>query len=357
MEDNEKIFVNIMPWVGLQQEIKIGKTIFWPWNNSESQIANTKTRDMIQRYVSSFVDCQAKPVNTAAICSYQGRDFRNLTDDEWSEMRCGREALVFSVICPVVVQSIGGCSIGLCSAERFQVLGQELSSEDAKLYVQTGHNLTIGQFNVYRPLPVESAPLAQPNTILISAFNKVLVTSFSADLRTRLFRSLEWFRLAHVAADQVSEFSRIVMLATAFETLLEIPAQERDKSMFFTKEVERRFRRETSILDKREHKKKARAYTKAAWWAYDFYKLRNEIVHGDDVDPAKLRYNAHITQKDVADAVLYQIIFQTLFETSCIDCPSCLSHLSPTDQLDCLLAFEGFEDTQQHLGWMKKAEK
>jgi len=357
MGDDGKIFVSVIPWAGLQQEIQIGKTIFWPWNGSEAQVASEKTRDMIQRYVSWFVDHHGKPVTTLAMCSYKGKEFQQLSDDEWSEMRGGRDALVFSVICPVVVQSIGRCSVGLCSAERFQVLPQELSSEDTKLYVQTGHNLTIGQFSVHRPLGVESAPIAQPNTDLVSAFNKALAIDFPVGLRTRLFRSLEWFRLAHVAADQVSEFSRIVMLATAFETLLEIPAKERDKSMFFTKEIEKRFRTERSILETREHNKKMHEHSKAAWWAYDFYKLRNAIVHGDDVDPARLRHNTHITQKDAADAVLYQIIFQILFRRNCFDSSSYLSHLLAKDQEDCLLSFEGFEETQQNLGWMEKAEE
>ncbi|MBN1508174.1 MAG: hypothetical protein JW955_15090 [Sedimentisphaerales bacterium] len=352
MEHGAELSVSIMPWVGLQREVQIGSVKFWPWEAGRAGITDPVMKDTIQHYVDCFVDHQGNPVKTASVCSYKGKEFQCPTDNEWPEMRAARDALVFSVICPQVVRSIQGCSIGLCSAERFQVVGQQLKPGSTTLYVLAGYNTTFGQFKVPRPLTVSAGFLAQPESTLVSAFDRVFADSFPGDVRTRLFGSLEWFRLAHVEADQVSEFSRIVMMATAFETLLGIPAGERDKSLFFAKKVDERFRTQGSVYATRGHKNQDRKLTKAAWWAYDFYKLRNKIVHGDDVTPADIRYSDHVLQKSVADAALYQILFRLLCENGCIDYPSYTSHLPPEEREDCFLCFRGFEDTQQALGWM-----
>jgi len=356
MGHTEDVFVSIMPWAGLQQEIKIGNARFWPWEGTKAGMIDGATKDTVQRYLDCFVDDLGDAVKTVAVCSYEGKEFRCLTDSEMSEMRCARDALVFCVICPQVVQSIRGCSVGLCSAERFQVVGQQLEKGRTTLYVVSGHNTTLGQFKIHKPLAVSSGYLAQPEFPLIKAFDKVLGAGFPEGLRRRLFRSLEWFRLAHVEADQVSEQSRVVMMATAFETLLDIPAQTTDKSMFFADEVEKKFAIQESVCDSRVYKKEVHTRSRAAWWAYDYYKLRNKIVHGDDVCPADTRYGSHVGQKDVADLVLHSILFQVLCENDCVDYPPSMSRLTPEERADVLLCYEGFEEAQQILGWLQKQD-
>lgn len=354
--DGVPLFVSIMPWGGLQQEVRIGKTTFWPWRKTEDRVTDAATRETIQGYVSCFVDTAGQPVDTAMVCSHEGKDFKCPTDNEWDDIRCARDALVFSVICPEVVRSIKGCSIGLCSAERFQAIGQGLRPGETTLCVRSGYNLTLGQFKLHRPLSVGTGYLAQPEPTIIDAIDKALSDSFPRDVRTRVFRSFEWFRLAHVEADQVSEASKVVMMATAFETLLGISMNDKAKSVFFAKQVEARFQTEESEYATRTCKKQDHKYTKAAWWAYDFYKLRNRIVHGDQVGSADLRYNGHVSQKDVADAVFYQILFEMLYDNGCVDCPAILSHLASEERKGCLLVLEGFEATQEALGWVRTKE-
>ena len=354
MGHGEEAFVSIMPWAGLQHEVQIGNVKFWPWEENQAGGTDAATKDAIQHYVGCFVDHHGEPVKTVSVCSYKGKEFECPADSEWAEMRAARDVLVFSVICPQVVQSIRGCSIGLCSAERFQVVGQQLKRGDTTLYVLAGYNTTFGRFKIHRPLTVSSGPLAQPESALVNAFDRVFAGGFPDDLRTKLFRSLEWFRLAHVEADQVSEFSRIVMMATAFETLLGIPAQEGDKSMFFARKVEERFRTQGTAYATRRHKNQDHRLTKAAWWAYDFYKLRNKIVHGDDVEADRTLYSSHVRQKDVADLVLYQILFQILCENNCVGCPPYMSDLTSKERVDHLLYCAGLEKAQAILDWINE---
>ena len=68
---------------------------------------------------------------------------------------------------------------------------------------------------------------------------------------------------------------------------------------------------------------------------------------------AELWYDDHVSQKDVADAVFYQIVFEMLCDNGCVGYPAIMSGLAPEDRKGCLLALEGFEDTQEALGWVE----
>lgn len=98
-------------------------------------------------------------------------------------------------------------------------------------------------------------------------------------LPTRILRSLEWFRLAHYEAEGVPQFSRVVMMATAFEILLDLP--RRDKTRCFVQAINdklqsQQFRSGT----RRTRTKKYPGLILPAISAGAFYDLRSHIVHG-----------------------------------------------------------------------------
>ncbi len=362
MTENKQIVVCVMPWANLKQEVKIGKTTFWPWD--KGKVADASIGEVVQEYVRHFVDEHGKAVSTVAVCSYEGKGFLLPEEDGLVQMRSARDILVFSVICPQVITSIRGCSIGLCSAERFQVMGQGLDPDRRAIYVQSGYNTTMGDFTVSRPLCVAREELAQPKELLLAGFDKALSGTGPScgDLAGRLTRCLEWFRLAHAEPDQSSELSKIVMMATAFEVLLEFPKGR--KSHYFAQKIEEWLGNsdcvhETRSLKSHDGEKEDHTLSKAAWWAYDFYQLRNRIVHGDRVELDDTYYNSHITQRDVADAVLYDIVCLMLHRRGCLACKPDLAALCSGDSADkqqleeyLLLQEAGLDDVHRCLGWM-----
>jgi hypothetical protein len=50
----------------------------------------------------------------------------------------------------------------------------------------------------------------------------------------------------------------------------------------------------------------------AEWWSYDFYELRNSIVHGDNVPPERLKYNNKFSHIDIADIVFYECMIDII---------------------------------------------
>jgi len=140
------------------------------------------------------------------------------------------------------------------------------------------------------------------------AINKLLADPQHEDLKNRLLRSSEWFRLAHIDNGTISPFFRIVMMATAYEIIFDIPNIP-NKAGFLADEIDSavaqsKFNQETRKQGKNQSKKRSAA----AWWGWDFYKLRNSIVHGDNIPLSQLIYSDWITHAIVADLLFYAYI-------------------------------------------------
>lgn len=119
--------------------------------------------------------------------------------------------------------------------------------------------------------------------------------------------------MAKVEDDQVSVLSRAVMVATAFEILLEFPPQ--GKRRHFVEYVEREVAEPGCRRGARTHEN-GRVYdlSLAGCWAWDFYNLRSRIVHGDPVQAQDLIFREWITHLIVADLVFLLCMRSLLFE-------------------------------------------
>lgn len=145
-----------------------------------------------------------------------------------------------------------------------------------------------------------------------------LLQSGTNERSTRAASGLEWFRLAHTEVDEVTPLNTVVMMATAFETLLGL-SKEYGKARSILNLVHERLETtqsyETRLLTNANGKSADVTRVKAAWWAYDFYGLRNSIAHGDVVPPERLAFTLDgegISQLDVADALIGELLIWEL---------------------------------------------
>jgi hypothetical protein len=113
------------------------------------------------------------------------------------------------------------------------------------------------------------------------------------------------------------------MMATAFEVLLEVPEEE-GKSDWIAKAVGRRCATSDAIMDIAEEGRRRRsvARPRVARWAYDFYRLRCDIVHGDEVPASRLTYPCAglpwMTHRIVADLLYWELMTRELFSLRCL---------------------------------------
>jgi len=211
-------------------------------------------------------------------------------------------------------------SIAPPTAERYDFFGQTFKIPNDRFVVVSTRSSTnfedIDKVHISRPWGVSGPWGATPNTELLGSFDKVFDESFPSEKREKLFRSLEWFRFAHTEANNVSDASRLVMISTAFEILLDFPEQQ--KSVYFANQIENKLKKDKSVSEKRTHKNNQYTHTKAAWWAYDFYQLRNKIVHGGQFKPEDGGYKDWINYNIIADLVFWELIAKELVENNCL---------------------------------------
>jgi len=329
--NKEHYQISFLPWAGLKEEIEIGPITFWSFNSyARNRIPNKDILDHLTKYFRCYVDHKGKPVDTIIICSHGNIDFRYLTDKENRDLRSAVDILIFCTIAPQTVTAVceNNNSMGRPSSEVFQLITQNFRPGNDHIAVRSGRLLScgwkIGEISFPKPWSADGFRRT-PDIKLINGFSKVFDPSFPQDVRERLFRSLEWFRLAHVENDEVSPLSKVVMMATAFEILLQVPNIP-NKKKWIAEELKKRISDSDFIKENRQIEGKtyeySNEYSKAAWWIWDFYELRNHIVHGDHIESEQLRYTAPdrdwLTHLIVADLVFWECIKQELFNQKCI---------------------------------------
>ena len=371
-EEKRKIAVCILPWAGLSEDIKIGPVTFWPWD--ENRVPDSEVKEQLNHYFNCFLDRYGRRVKTITVCSHGEPDFHILNNfDEYNEIRSAVDILIFSTICPQT--KIGVCSnnpsVGPPTADRYQSIGLIVEPpNDNTIVIRTGSLINCDQMDkvhISEPWSVGGSFGINPDAEFISAFDKVLSSEFPSDVRERIFRSLEFFRIAHTEADLglnqpagTASLTKLIMMTTAFEILLEFPNY--GKSEYFAKQIESKVKTEDFLTreDVGPNRKKI-TWNLASWWAWDFYNLRNRIVHGDKIEPGELIYKNWITYNIVADLVFWEFVKRELYERGCLGdrAKKWTKEFEPvTDESPNVIEdiftqwILGFEDVHRALGWM-----
>ena len=328
MKKNLQIY--FLPWARFKKNIKLGPIIFWPYySEAKQEIDNPDIKTYLDKYFKSYVnvDNWGKPVDTITVCSHGDVNFRSLNDSEYRELRNAVNILIFAAIAPQINRVVceNNRSLGPPSANVFELVTQSFHPEDnyisikRRSYLSRGHK--IGEIVFPKPWELGGA-IWSIDEELIEGFNKCFSTEFSEDIRERLFRSLEWFRMAHIEDSQISVLTKIVMMAVAFEILLQVPNTS-NKKKWIAKELEKRISDSNFIIETKKDKNgHVHKYSKIGWWGWDFYEIRNDIVHGDIVKSEILHYytpnREWLTHLIIADIIFWECVKKELFNYRCI---------------------------------------
>ena len=363
-----------MPWAGLTSELQIGPITFWSYQTTaKTKLSDRSIRDHLDRYFACYVDHAGKAARTAVVCTYKRKEFGDLSQKEASQVRMAVDALLFLIISDATKHSVcnNNRTMGPPSADRFELIAQDFQPGNDDISVRAGSVRSSGWKigTISFPMPwCMGGSFGLPNQELVEGFTKAFKREFPHDLRNRLFRSLEWFRYAHTESDVVSPLSKVVMMATAFEIILNVP-NTRSKKIWIAEQIEKRCAGPRSLKKTRRYGKgKAFTRPKIAWWAHDFYDLRNFIVHGDPINRRRLQHKAHgkswITQLIVADIVFWECVTRELYDHKCIgaNARSCSADWAkmfpnePAGSIEANLAnwFLGYDDVHRSLGWLPK---
>ncbi|PIR42199.1 hypothetical protein COV25_04225 [candidate division WWE3 bacterium CG10_big_fil_rev_8_21_14_0_10_35_32] len=313
--------ISILPWLSLN-EIKVGDVIFWKFDSSV--IKDPLTKAYLEKYVQCYVDIHGKSLNSVVIASYKDKNnFLVLDPVEQSTVKAARDLLCFASIAPhaLIAVNRNNNSIAPPSSERFQLFSQNFIPGTDDIAFRSGSHSVVTS-GAWKLNEVKlSTPLYLGGS-LFSTDGKTLsgLVQILPSLRDpehspdgiRLLRAIEWFRLAHVENDEVSIFSKVVMMSTAFEILFSIPNLS-GKSEYLAKKIDNIFGSPNLIKDVRKIGKTDTEHTLAGWFGWDFYKLRNRVVHGDTIDSQDLIYKGWLTYLIIADLIFLKAIIKELY--------------------------------------------
>jgi hypothetical protein len=311
--------VSLLPWLE-QGDIQIGNSLFWKYDPNVLTDADNKT--YLEQYVKCYVTKHQKPVDSLTIASYKNKNyFEPLSEEEYQELNFARNILCFLCIAEQSRIALGNnnSSIGPPSAEIFDMVSQNFIPGTNDIAVRSG-SMTSGGWKLHEihfQEPWSTGGFFRSiNRYVHTAINKLLASQSDEDFKNRLLRSMEWFRLAHVENGSISPFFRIVMMATAFEIIFDVPNIP-DKAGYVADKIDETLAQQDFIQESRTYGKnndKSKTRSIAAWWGWDFYKLRNSVVHGDNISLSDLAYTDWITHAIVADMMFYAYVTYLLAE-------------------------------------------
>ncbi|CUU37289.1 hypothetical protein DCOP10_119314 [Armatimonadetes bacterium DC] len=381
---SQRYEVYFMPWAPFDWdeiggELRVGRTVFRPFSDEIVKDLDTQVADFLRLLFNQYRDLYNNPVKTITVCHYDPEHrglLEPLSDEQIKELASTIDVLIFCSVWDELRGAFaeGGRIVPPPNSETFEWYGQSFAPdpfEGEPMVTLVVHGLwhmeELRKLHFQIPMPAHHRGMILPNRELLALLNEMFSDTFSADLRDRLLRSLRWFRIAHKRVQDVDAETQIVQIATAFETLLNLQ-EERGKKRAFVKSIESWVKETWDDKVEPARDPSSDKYTTAAGqWAWEFYELRNKIVH-EGVDPEEeLLYPTvdcygrlvKVTQLDVASLVFGALLIREIDEETQYVHSSARSwsELSPEDLKLMNYLYKnrdwGVRSCLERLGWVR----
>jgi hypothetical protein len=273
--------------------MRVGRVVFQPLREFALE---PPTAQFLTRYLERFRDLHDRPVPTITLCHYAPEEngyLISLSEQQLQEIRDAVNLVLFCVLWDELCEFLatGSRIAAPPTTESFEIVMQAFTDEmlhmESPSITLSAHGMRytdkLENFRFSIPLNAYLRGLVRPAPDLLHLLQCVFDMEFPEQLRSRILRSLEWFRIASQKDYPVP--TQIVSIATALETLL--APNERQIKRTLADAVDEWLRRqwgEWAIEEQRDEYSR----TAAGFWMWDFYDLRNQIVHGKPITEEEL---------------------------------------------------------------------
>lgn len=300
-DNNIPYAVTFLPWLRLQQSIATNGVLFWPFPD-ESKIFDPKSqfKNQLKRVFSGYIDPTGKPVHKLTVVSFQSDPFKNLTTEEAASLAGLVRLLAFSTMAENQYYWQRGPYF---NSTHFQHMHQrfKLGSKYIAPQIRRRNGATLhggykhGELKFSIPLQTWGLDDAKPNTDLLRALAGLHPTTTDA---VAIQNAISWFFLGNSDSESLSEQTEVALMGNAFEALFQVQ-EVRGKKAALMERLPKLF---VGYLTKKT-KKVGLDGTKGIlrpWkvlWMDEFYWLRNKIVHGGEIVPARMIWDIkeHLT--------------------------------------------------------------
>ncbi|MDD5558409.1 hypothetical protein [Candidatus Methylomirabilis sp.] len=315
-----KFEVAFLPWLGVERNIAVGPVTFSPFE--PGSILEPTVREYLSRYFRRYVEVDSTPLGGIVLARHAGvADFRYHTDLERLNLKRAVAALALSGITEAwVVRIAHHNEVPVPAADAFQLIFQRFTVNSNFVGVTAGRTRHTWPLNkvMFTRLWAASGLFGGTDRHLLEALGTLLLNphKLAPDFVERVWRGMEWFRLAHLdGADQTDE-AKLVATATAFESLFGLPMSGKQEE--FAKKVQGLVRdREMDRGVRVKRNGKTINLSLAGCWAWDLYEIRSRLVHGDAVPTHAFNTAQGMPHLVVADLVLRECLLQELFQRGC----------------------------------------
>lgn len=290
--------VVFLPWVpfdwgAIGSSMRVGRVVFQPLREFALE---PPTAQFLARYLDRFRDLHDRPVPTITLCHYAPEEngyLISLSEQQLQEIRDAVNLVLFCVLWDELCEFLatGSRIAAPPTTESFEIVMQAFTDEmlhmESPSITLSAHGMRytdkLENFRFSIPLNAYLRGLVRPAPDLLHLLQCVFDMEFPEQLRSRILRSLEWFRIANQKDYPVQ--TQVVSTATALETLL-APDENRVKRAL-ADAVDDWLRKQWGEWAT-EAQRDGYSRTAAGFWIWDFYDLRNRIVHGEPVAPGEM---------------------------------------------------------------------
>lgn len=306
-----------IPYLPLKenQQIDFGNGLkIWHFESlAEQFIPDLELRQWVTKLLAANVEGEsAQQLKGVSVVSIGQTDFRPFTPEEQLMVQEAKLILFLSKIARANTTALGGGtdSWSLATSENFQPLFQNFEVGNNHIAEQAGYVINIG-IGGYQ---IDEKKFFKPSHVIISPygmrpfdselFKQLLLRSKRGKrLYRRILRATELLFQAYYNSSNVSVNARILLVAAAFETLLDLPEGQGRRRFKDTIEKycdlpgEAKYRH--YYRDRGgAHRDKDRSIK--VLWADSFFQLRNQIIHGDIVPQEMYQFKLGDRHLDIA---------------------------------------------------------
>lgn len=318
MAKEQPRFLAVLPWLRLKEEIEVGPVVFWRWPKDKNKyIRRRELQSSISTVLEEdFADLkrvkdnvwETEPLDSFCLASIkEDSPFIN-----WKQLHLIHNAVEALNACALFATDVQKEISKSKTGENIKSITINFysNSTDFDLYFVSLDQLycflerrRYGREVVDSPIVKPRACTIKPpsggkmdgeiqdwylglrgNLPLLRALGELL-KSKASNFQRRVFRALSWLNLACTDLREEQQFSEIVILSTAFEILLNlhnVHSEERKEKLGE--------RLQKLFADSKKIKGASNGKPWKVLWIQVFYGLRNDIVHGKEIDQERLNW-------------------------------------------------------------------
>lgn len=310
MPDTNLFQIAYMPYAPIKEGFQIGNYEIWPfYKESNKRINNKKAieqltclfRQYLERKFDKVKGGYDKPLEEVFIISPLNHQMgvNEVTDSQIKEIRSVCHIISFC--------AINECAFVSSSADSFILHHYSFQPGSDSFRLGSTYFSNLDMIKFMKPYYLDylaSSRLQFEKTNLCDVLGKALQFKDRNQIK-RIFRTLELFYHTATYSEMMTDEHRVLSLVMCFEVLLDFKGK-----LEFAEEVEEMIDNYRPILESRVDIKLE--HSKMGWWAYDLYKLRNEIVHGDDINWEFQKYGNIRTRIQFGGILIRKIIKKIL---------------------------------------------